>query len=173
MIVHVKETGVQNGTPVSVEWWQATRPPYAMRMIKGAGANLHEGADDGSTSFQYDAGTNTLDKRPDGSRSLGLVDPLEIVRHQLAQGHAKVAGTVTIDGASLYKIELPRGVVGYFDTTNYRPRYVDNPQGDGSVVRTRVDTYEELPMSAENEKLLSITAQHPDARVQTTSPPTK
>jgi hypothetical protein len=33
-IVHVKETGVQNGTSVAAEWWQQTSPPYANRMTK-------------------------------------------------------------------------------------------------------------------------------------------
>jgi hypothetical protein len=74
---------------------------------------------------------------------------------------------VTIDGTSLYRIELPDGVVGYFDRTDYGPMYVDNPQQDGSVVRTRVVTYEELPATPENEKLLSVTAQHPRAIVDT------
>jgi hypothetical protein len=73
----------------------------------------------------------------------------------------------------MYKIELSTGVVGYFATTDYRPMYLDNPQGDGSVVRTRVVTYEELPMTAANAKLLSLTAQHPDARVRARSAPTK
>jgi hypothetical protein len=47
------------------------------------------------------------------------------------------------------------------------PTYLDNPQRDGSVVRTRVVTYEELPTTSDNAKFLSITAQHPDARVST------
>src|SRR5262249_54112555 len=166
-IVHVKETGVQDGTPVSVEWWQQTSPPYAMRLIKGPIGELGEAADDGTTTFRYDAHANTIYQGPDSSEP-SLIDPLSIVRQQLAEGSTQVAGTVTIDGASLYKIELPNGVVGYFDATNYRPRYVDNPQHDGSVLRTRVVTYEELPMTAENEKLLSVTAQHPQARVETT-----
>ena len=54
-------------------------------------------------------------------------------------------------------------MVGYFDRTDYRPVYLDNPQRDGSVVRTRVITYEELSITPENELLLSITAQHPRA----------
>ena len=58
-------------------------------------------------------------------------------------------------------------MIGYFDGTDYRPIYLDNPQRDGSVVRTRVVTYEELSTTTENEKLLSITAQHPNARVNT------
>jgi hypothetical protein len=166
-IVHVKETGVQNGTPVSVEWWQQTSPPYAMRLIKGPVGELGEAADDGTTTFRYDARANTIYQAPDSSGPT-LIDPFSIVRQQLAEGSAQVAGTVTIDGVSLYKIELPNGVVGYFDATDYRPRYVDNPQQDGSVVRTQVVTYEELSITAENEKLLSVTAQHPDARVATT-----
>ena len=169
IIVHVKETGVQDGTPVAAEWWQQTSPPYAMRLIKGAVDRQGEGANDGTTSSWYDAGTNTIYQRP-ASSSPTLIDPLSTVREQLASGSAQVAGTVTIDGQSLYKIELPNGVVGYFDRTDYRPVYLDNPQRDGSIVRTRVITYEELPITPENEQLLSITAQHPRASVDTNDP---
>ncbi len=165
-IVHVKETGVQNGTPVAAEWWQQTSPPYANRVTKGPVGQQGEAADNGTTSFQYDAGANTIYARPDSSPPT-LIDPISIVAEELAHGSAQVAGTVTIDGASLYKIDLPNGVVGYFDRTDYRPMYLDNPQRDGSVVRVRVVTYEQLPMTPENEKLLSITAQHPTARVET------
>src|SRR5262249_18609686 len=166
-IVHVKETGVQNGTPVSVEWWQQTSPPYAIRLIKGPVGELGEAADDGTTTFQHDSHPTAIYRAP-ASSGPTVVDPLEIVRQQLTAGSAQVAGTVTIDGMSLYQIELPDGVIGYFDRTDYRPRYVDNPQHDGSMVRTQVVTYEELPNTAANRELLSITAQHPDARVETT-----
>jgi hypothetical protein len=165
-IVHVKEIGVQNGTPVAAEWWQQTSPPYASRVIKGPVGQQGEAADNGTTSFQYDASANTISESPDSSPAT-LIDPISIVRDKLENGTAQVAGTVTIDGTSLYKIELPNGVVGYFDRTDYRPMYLDNPQQDGSVVRARVVTYEQLPMTPENEKLLSITAQHPTARVET------
>jgi len=165
-IVHVEETGVQDGTPVAAEWWQKTSPPYALRMIKGPMGRQVESADDGTTSFRYDAGANTIVETPVSSAP-ALVDPIAGVREQLASGGAQVAGTTTIDGVSLYKIELPTGVVGYFDTADYRPIYLDNPQRDGSVVRTRVVTYEELPMTPDTARLLSITAQHPQARVDT------
>jgi len=165
-IVHVKETGAQNGTPVAAEWWQQTSSPHALRMIKSSGGLDVESADDGTTSFRYDPGTNTLVQTP-ASSAPALVDPIARVREQLARGDAQVAGKTTIDGTALYKIKLPTGVIGYFDTTNYRPVYLDNPQRDGSVVRTRVVTYEELPMTTDNAKLLSVTAQHPDARVST------
>jgi hypothetical protein len=165
-IVHVKETGVQNGTPVAAEWWQQTSPPHANRVIKGPVGQQGEAADNGTMSFEYDAGANTISERPDSSPPT-LIDPISIVREELAHGSARVAGTATIDGAPLYKIDLPNGVVGYFDRTNYQPMYLDNPQRDGSMVRMRVVTYEQLSMTPQNEKLLSITAQHPDARVET------
>jgi hypothetical protein len=165
-IVHVKETGVQNGTPVTAEWWQQTSPPHALRMIKGPVGRQVEAADDGTTSFRYDAGANAVVATPVSSAP-ALVDPIAGVREQLARGGAQVAGTATIDGTAMYKIELPSGVVGYFATIDYRPMYLDNPQRDGTVVRTRVLTYEELPVTPDNAKLLSITAQHPDARVRT------
>jgi len=173
LIVHVKETGVQpDGTPVAVEWWQQTNPPHAVRVSKGFAGQQHEGAADGTTSSLYDAGTNTIYQHPN-SKPPKLIDPVETVRADLANGGANVAGTVTIDGQPLYRIVLPNGVVGYFDQTDYRPVYLDNPQADGNVVRTHVLTYEELPLTPENEKLLSLTAQHPDARTETSAAPAK
>jgi hypothetical protein len=147
LIVHVKEIGAQrDGTQVGAEWWQETNPPYAVRLIKGPVGAEVESAD---------------------PRSPTLIDPIETMRAGLTDGTAQIAGTVTIDGRSLYKIELPDGVVGYFDRGDYRPVYIDNPQRDGSVVRTQVVAYEELPITPENEKLLTIAAQRPAASVDT------
>jgi hypothetical protein len=165
IIVHVKETGaLADGTPVQVEWWQQTNAPHALRLIKGEGNQLGDGGSDGTTAYQYDAATNTIYEHPE-SKTPTLIDPLETVRAELANGSAQVAGTVTIDGQSLYKIALPTGVVGYFDQSDYRPAYVDNPT-DGGTVRTKVVTYEELPLTPANEKLLSVKAQHPGATVE-------
>jgi len=175
LIVHVRESGVQHdGTQVASEWWQETNAPYALRLIKGPVGQQVESATDGTTSSQYDAGTNTIYQGPE-SASPTSIDPIESVRAALTHGTAHVAGTVTIDGQALYKIELSDGVVGYFDQRDYRPVYLDNPQRDGSVVRTRVITFEELPITPENDALLSITAQHPRASVATgtASAPTK
>jgi len=133
-IVHVKETGVQDGTPVGVEWWQETSPPYALRMIKGYAGRAVESA---------------------VASAPGPVDAIAPVREQLRRGDADVEGTTTIDGATLYKIKLSSGVIAYFDKTDYKPVYLDNPQHGGSTVRTRVVTYEELPMTPDNMKLLT------------------
>jgi hypothetical protein len=87
------------------------------------------------------------------------------VRQELASGRAQFRGTVTIDGSALYRIDLPHGLVGYFEQGSYKPRYLDDPQRDGSVVRLRVVAYEYLPMTAANRELLSVTAQHPTAPI--------
>jgi hypothetical protein len=132
MIVHVKEVGTQDGTQVGVEWWQQTSPPHALRMFKGPVGHEIEGTSTGGK----------------------LVDPIAGVRQQLARGGAQVAGTARIDGTTLYKIELPTRVIAYFDMKTYRPVYLDNLQAGGGVVRTRVVTYEELPMTPDNARLL-------------------
>src|SRR5262245_21009417 len=88
IIVHVKESGVQpDGTRVAAEWWQETNPPYAIRLIKGTSAEQGESAADGTTSSQYDAGTNTIYQQPDPT-SPSLIDPIETVRAALTNGTA-------------------------------------------------------------------------------------
>jgi hypothetical protein len=153
-----------------VEWWQETSPPYAFRLIKGPAGQQTEGASDGTTYSQYDASTDTVYEEPD-STPPALIDPIETMRAGLVDGTARIAGTVTIDGRALYEIDLPNGVVGYFDENDYRPVYIDNPQRSGSVVRTQVVAYEERPLTAANEKLVSLGDQHPGARVTAGEPP--
>ncbi len=165
-ILHERVVGVQNGVPVAAEFWQETSPPYASRGIKGEVGQQGDFADDGTTSSQYDPRTNTISERPDTSRPT-FTDPISQIRQELADGQAQVTATAVIDGASFYKIDLPHGLVGYFDRNDYRPRYLDDPQRDGIVVRLRVAAWEYLPMTSTNRALLSITAQHPTARIAT------
>ena len=167
-ILHEQVVGVQNGVPVEAEWWQETSPPYASRVIKGPVGHEREGSDNGTASFEYDAGTNTITEQPDSSPATPI-DPVSEVRQELASGRARLAGTVVIGGSSLYKIDLPHGLIGYFATNDYRPLYMDDPQRDGSMVRVRVAAYEYLPMTASSRTLLSVTAQHPTARIVTDS----
>ncbi|HEY2650924.1 MAG TPA: hypothetical protein VGI50_03315, partial [Solirubrobacteraceae bacterium] len=92
-----------------------------------------------------------------------FTDPVANIRKELASGQAQVDGTVVIDGAALYKVDMPKGMVGYFDTRNYALRYVDVPQ----VGRLHVVVYEYLPMTPADQALLSVAAQHPSARIDT------
>ena len=168
-ILHTKVVGVQNGVTVVGETWQATSPPYASRGLKGAAGHAGEFGDDGTTSFEYDPATNTIGEQPDSAHPT-FTDPISQVRQELASGQADVAGTVTIDGIPLYKIDLPQGLVGYFDTRDYQPRYLDDPQRGGGVVRLRVAAYAYLPMTPSNRVLLSVTAEHPTARIVSGTP---
>ncbi|MBV9366874.1 MAG: hypothetical protein JOY89_21775 [Solirubrobacterales bacterium] len=164
-ILHTKVVGTQNGVTVAGEVWRETTPPYAGRGIKGPLGHQEEFSDNGTTSFEYDPATNTIYEHPDSSSPPAFTDPVAQVRQELASGQAHVNGTIVIDGASLYKIDLPHGLVGYFDTRSYAARYLDDPQRDGTVVRLRVAAYEYLPMTPSSRDLLSVTAQHPRARI--------
>jgi hypothetical protein len=146
----------------AIEVWRQTAPPYAGRAIK----DHEEFSDNGGTSFLYDRSTNTIYERPDSSPRQPFTDPVARIRRELASGQAHVDGTVVIDGASLYKIDLTHGLVGYFDPRNYALRYVDNSRG-GPVMRLRVMVYKYLPMTSANRKLLSVAAEHPGARIDT------
>jgi hypothetical protein len=164
-ILHTKVVGVQNGLTVVGESWQQTSAPYASRYVKGAIGHQSESADNGTMSFQYDAQSNTIVERPESSRAT-FANPMAQIRQALASGQAHFVGIAVIDGAPLYKIDLQQGRVVYFDPRHDRPRYLDNPQGDGTVVRLRFAAYEYLPMTEASRAMLSIIAQHPSARVE-------
>lgn len=165
-ILHVKVVGTQSGLAIAAETWQQTSAPYASRGLKGEVGRQGEFGDNGTSSFQYEPQTNTIYEQPDPSPPT-FADPVSQIRGELATGQAQNVGTVVIDGKSLYKIDLPHGLVGYFAQNDYQPRYLDDPQRDGSVVRLRIVVYEYLPLTPSNRALLSVTAQHPTARIDT------
>jgi hypothetical protein len=165
-ILHERVVGVQNGVSVAAEVWQETSAPYGSRGIKGAAGHQGEFGDNGTTSFEYDPSTNTIYEQHDSSPPT-FTDPISLIRQDLSDNKAQGVGTVAIAGLSLYKIDLPGGLIAYVDPSSYRPRYLDDPQRGGGVVRLRVATLEYLPMTPSNRALLSVTAQHPTARVDT------
>jgi hypothetical protein len=158
-ILHTKVTGVHGGVTFVNEVWRQTAPPYAGRAIK----DREEFSISGTTESDYDPATNTIYEHPTPVSQRPFADPVAKIRQELASGQAHVNATVVIDGASLYEVDMPDGTVGYFDTRTYALRYIDVPQ----VGRLRVIVYEYLPMTAANHALLSVTAQHPSARIDT------
>ena len=84
-ILHEKVIGVQNGVPVEAEWWQQTSPPYASRVIKGPVGHEGEVSDNGTTSFEYDPGTNTITEQPDSSPPTPI-DPVSKSARSLPAG---------------------------------------------------------------------------------------
>ncbi len=158
-ILHTEMTGMHGGVTFVNEVWRQTAPPYAGRAIK----DHEEFSISGTTESDYEPATNTIYEHPNPVSQRPFADPIAQIRQELASGQAQVDGTVVINGASLYKVDMPDGMVGYFATRNYAPRYVDVPQ----VGRLGVAVYEYLPMTPANHKLLSVTAQHPSARIDT------
>jgi hypothetical protein len=149
------------------ESWQLTSGSHASRFI-GTFAGGPESANDGKTEFMYDG--KTIHTRPN-SAPLEFSDPLAQVRENLDNGKARMLGETTIEGASVYKISLPDGYVGYFDTKTYRPLFLDSPTSgptaaSGKLIRMRVVAMEYLQPTPANRRLLSLTAQHPGARVE-------
>ena len=112
-------TGVQGGVRLVNEVWRQTAPPYAGRAIK----DHEEFSNNGTTESDYDPATNTIYEHPDPlSGATSFTDPVAKIRKELTGGQAQVTGTVVIDGASLYKVDMPEGTVGYFDRRNYALR---------------------------------------------------
>jgi hypothetical protein len=82
----------------------------------------------------------------------------------LRSGEARVVGHRTIDGQDTIEIASADGHTTYFvDPETYRPVELDT-KGTGGGTALRFRTYETLDAGA-NASLLSLTAQHPDARV--------
>jgi hypothetical protein len=79
--------------------------------------------------------------RDDGHVSVGSRDALRLVSEDAGL-------TYLIDADTYFPIEL-------------------RTEGDGGSVTLRFPVYEELDATAANRELLSLTAQHPDAKVDT------
>jgi hypothetical protein len=83
----------------------------------------------------------------------------------LRSGEARETGRTTIGGRSAIRIATPTGGATYFvDADTYDPiEFRTVGESGGTVMRFVV--YEQLARDAVTNKLLSVEAQHPDARV--------
>jgi hypothetical protein len=170
-ILHVKLVSEAKGGVMAgggyQESWQLTSQPYSARW-RGTFAGGPEMANDGQTEYMYDG--HTIYTKPN-SAPLQLSSELALVKESLDSGKARMVGETTIEGASVYEIALPYGYVGYFETKTYRPLFLDSPASGpdarrGKLWRLRVVTMEYLRPTPANLRLLSLTAQHPAAKVE-------
>lgn len=82
----------------------------------------------------------------------------------LKSGDARVVGHKTIDGRDTIEIRsADRHTTYYVDPGSYRPVELDTRGTDGGT-KLRFPVYEQLPLK-DNGNLLSLTAQHPTARI--------
>jgi hypothetical protein len=175
VILHARVTIVGAGSGSS-EFWQLTNPPYSYRGIKQSGRLSAEFADTGTQSESYDPATNTISERPD-SAPAQFTNVFANIREALASGQAQLDGTTSIDGQNVYVVKLANGGTGYFNTSTYRPILLKVPSVTGQTITYMVAVFEYLPATTENLRLLSITDQHPGARIVTVDasapPPSK
>jgi hypothetical protein len=151
------------------ELWTATTDPQGFRVIK-FGRELSRS---GSTVSIYDAGTDTITREsasPAGE-DRGPVDLAAEMRSLLRSGRARVSGTATVDVTSAYRLILGSASAGtppalaYVDQHDFRPLLLDYSANGGEVIRYQ--SYEYLPASSTNLRLLDVSAQHPSASVVT------
>jgi hypothetical protein len=155
------------------ELWGATSPPYARRsIIRGDdGATVEQGAR-GDTVSQYDPDgvvyVRTLaGGTAEGTRPAEFDASAARIRGYLADGSARDVGEVSVGGTKLHRfvVSPPGGGTCTYDVqpeTYYGVAMTCSGLPTGSLA----ERWEYLPRSG-NETLLSVTAQHPDARVDT------
>jgi len=153
------------------ELWGTTTPPFARRWIlrAGDGEPIEQGAR-ADEYTQYDpAGivyVRTLDGGiAEGTRPADFAADAARLKSYLRDGHARDAGEVTVDGTirRRFVITPPGGGTCTYDV---QPQtFVGVSLTCAGTPSGRTDqTWEYLPRAG-NERLLSVTGQHPSARV--------
>jgi hypothetical protein len=144
------------------ELWEEADSPYAYRVIKWG----HEAAWDGSAFSSYDGSTNTITTGPaDPTAGAGheTTDPASTLRSLVSSGDATVTGTTTMDGVPAYELKVTSSpdpwLVGtaYVAQSDYHPLEIDTVKNSETIV---FQTYEYLPATSDNLKLLDLAAQH-------------
>ena len=159
--VETSRTEACSGTPLPTTSWSVETP----------GREL--GSTDGRP-YYYDARTNTIyttapdvvlpDPRPGDASMQGLRDRMLAM---LDSGTAREEGRITVDGREAIRIVAGASTSTLLvDAQTHDPIEWRGRADDGTLVTTRLDTYEWLPPTDANLALLSVTAQHPDARLE-------
>jgi hypothetical protein len=153
------------------ELWGATSPPYARRSIirDDDGTMIEQGAS-GDTMTQYDPDgvvyVRTLaGGTAEGTHPADFAASADQIRGYLADGSARDVGEVSVGGTRLHRfvVSPAEGGTCTYDAqpdTYYGVAMTCLGLPTGSLA----ERWEYLPRSA-NEALLSVAAQHPDARV--------
>jgi len=155
------------GTDVSkTETWQQTSPPYAARELGG-----RELAQANGMLQYYDPRTNTIQTTPRGSVPGSPRTFDESLRDRmlflLKSGEAREDGHVTVGGRDAIRIVGSDGRLALVvDAETSKPLEWTSYGDDGTRLTSRFQTYERLPETAQNLALLSLTKQHPTARIR-------
>jgi hypothetical protein len=197
VVLHVHMVGSQlaaqpaggqgSGDAATATWsdesWWTTSKPIVGRMIEKSFGNSVETATTADGHAQlYDRKTDTIyDLAPQqagqaGPTSAGDVDYFRTTVLKLLQsGQARVEGAVKVDGRDAIRIVSKDGHAAYMvDAATYDPIEWTTTGSDGGsdpAVTLRFPAYEQLPATQDNLKATSLTAAHPDAKVDTDPAP--
>ncbi len=178
-ILHEQAQVTTPGQPAEqFELWVQADTPHAYRAIKSG----HEASWNGSTFSGYDAASNTIATAPSDSASLGSMaaqgdEPIDVaatLRSLVQSGQARVAGRTTINGTEAYKLTVTQSpdafLIGttYVAASDYHPLLIQTITDNETIT---YQTYDYLPATSSNLKLLDVAAEHPTATVITQSAP--
>jgi hypothetical protein len=173
-ILHEYAVSTANGRSVAFELWQSLASPDVYRVVKGTS----ESSSNGSLTDSFDESSGTI-VRSTGSTRKGSPDPAAAIKAMIDAGEARVLGTAQVDGRAVWKLDAQsrtdRFLTGtlYVDRSTYYPVLIEVQNGylcpnaacDAVPEQIRFRTYEYLPATAANTKLLSVSDQHPGARI--------
>jgi hypothetical protein len=174
-ILHV----VMRSDKLELETWQETSPPYHMRQIMVSNGRRLEVATLNGVPQIYDEQTNTIYtgsalKRPasrptkeQGAQPYGGDPYREKILALLNSGNAHEDGRTVVDSRDAVRIVSDDGAMTLLvDAGTYEP-IEWSVTTDSTTTTTRFPTYEHLPATEANAGLLSLTAEHPGATVDT------
>jgi hypothetical protein len=156
------------------EAWQQTSPPYDMRRVDGDGGREEARADGATQIYNPYANTIYTTPREPVQGSAPALGPGERLRDamlsMLRSGQAREDGRAGVRGREGIRIvsSAPRHVL-VVDARTYEPLEWSLSSDEGIVETTSFEAYELLPATDANLASLSLTAQHPDARIEETS----
>jgi hypothetical protein len=194
-ILHVVMTGTAKSldgreVPMRVESWQASSAPFDRRDITTVNGRRQESAVVNGLVQLYDPSTNTAyvsqlrkhatdggsHEKPDASThhqanppaKRGAADSYRTkIMALLGSGTAHEAGHVTVAGRDAIRIVSDHdGLELTVDASTYDPIEWRVTKG-GRTLRVSFPVFERLPATAASIGLTSVTAQHPDARIDT------
>jgi hypothetical protein len=154
--------------PMRFELWVQADSPQAHRVIKWG----QEVSWNGAAYSIYNAESNTIAVGPPVSRqpSHGPADVAAALRASVQSGAATVVGSTSIGGVAAYKLTVSGSPAQFLNGTAYvaksdfHPLLIETTRDGGTIA---YQTYEYLPATQANLKLLDLAAAHPGATVIT------